>query len=633
MNETTEQEITEQEISEQEALELEELEELERLEQEEAQEMREANKPTKMGKGKSALKGAADEMSLGFNDEAGGAAMGFYSWLKEGIQGSSNLSLKELKSKYKTYRDLIRSDKEKAQRDNPKSYTAGGITGIVGTGLGGVGKSVVKKGASKLFGKAAAKQGAKEVVEEVAKDSLQTFGTTQAKKSLLGRTGKEIAKNSALAGTYAVGSSTDKEFSDFAKGSSIGLAGDLGLRGIARGGKKVLSSVSRGSGESLLDAANRKGEELIGLGKGSKARDEIVHARKRFHTKNPEGAPRDAADFAVNGSKDLLDEAGNSLQIVTPGAGRGTMLVRTEKIKELSSKQITNVVDNYKGMGDTPATMIFANFANDSLEQIAERSINKKLGPSANHAIQMQKKLQKDFNAEFGNYALKTKPGQVAEELAYGPDILLKMKIRIDKEISELTARDGARRGELAEETVRLMTESLAGTRDRLANEIRETVGSVNPAHVKLLDEANSAYHLASNVSEGLAGLMDPSLATALMASGQKGLTLMFTMNMIAKDFASQGLAKGAVSGFAGKALYDKFGKSTVTAFQAATYEKLKDGSLAKYVGKKSAQKLKKAYLENGVASLSSRVLTMLNTNEGYAKQMSGVLEDEYNIK
>ena len=82
--------------------------------------------PAPTSKGESALRGAAQGVSLGFSDEISGLAP----FAAELLKGNG---LDAAKNAYTDTRDLERSANEAAQKSNPKTYLAGNVGGAIAT--------------------------------------------------------------------------------------------------------------------------------------------------------------------------------------------------------------------------------------------------------------------------------------------------------------------------------------------------------------------------------------------------------------------------------------------------------------------------------------------------------------------
>lgn len=542
----------------------------------------ELNEEPKMSKGASVHKGAAQGLSLGFNDEIGGAVMGFRDWLGSSLSGESKMNLKTLKSKYKQYRDFIREDTAKARADNPKSFVAGEVGSALATGVAGIGKAAIKKGTTKLLSKAGAKQAA--------------IGT-----------GKLAGEGAA----YSVGTSEDKSVGDAVKGARDSLVTAGALRGVgklAKGTKNL--ALGKSSGKTGKAANNERVQEIFNIQEGSKAGTALAENRLKRGVDNPLGAAEDAADFALTGSSKIVDpKTGESLKILTPGASLPQMVQKTKRITELGTQAIDNVVQK---AGKVPGNSLEYFETAKFVAQDSFTGGTGKFLPSARKAKKSLDNLQEQFQAEYAG----------KEDLVS----VLHMKRDVDRLIRETNSQvlDGHL---IKGKDTETLLQAYSTVREVLSDNIKSQLKEVDPSALKVFNNANNAVHQALNLQKGLQSKVPQSLWEELISQpGQKGLTAGFTVSMLSEKGKEVG--KLATVAYAGKALYNRYGKASAAIALDHVYKGMQRGNLDKVIKPQYAKELSSAFRKGGDA-LIRRHLFLLENSPEYNRQMSGIIPED----
>lgn len=309
--------------------------------------------------------GLAQDVTFGFSDELVGAAGAIGTALTK-----DTLDPEKLLQEYYKSRDIERQRLEELQEQQPTAYTAGELTGMVGSGLltGGAGlaKGIIKGGT-----KALAKEGVKETVKK---------GTGK----LLSKEGLKLAATgAAMGGTGAAGYSEvnaleqPKELlEEVGTGSALGAGFSYAIPGLAKAGKKGVEFTKTGAKEALKFASNMDSNSMDFILKNAdKVRNYVDYPEVRETvTKKVQTIVDQIAPFKQKANSVLSDE-----KTIDKNIFLNEMKKTSQKLRTEGSKSAANQVDE-----------MIALFSNKGSKQTAVDDAKEILGKKIRQANKLE---------------------------------------------------------------------------------------------------------------------------------------------------------------------------------------------------------------------------------------------------
>lgn len=333
--------------------------------------------PKKTSGAESFLRGAAQELSLGFADEIAGAAESAFS-----------------KKTYKQARDESRANYAKAEADNPALYTGGQVAGglatlavpvglgarALGTGLKGaaalgaaygagtsdadltegdirgvVGDAAIGAGAGALAHGAVGLAGkAVKAVAPKAKAALRKYAESET-EDILGGVTKSTLGRAALGAAGGVYSGDEDAVGNAVKGAALGVAVPAAhrlaskavkaaiLAALERGGRKEAAKVSRAL-VAVRNAASAEAEPAVAGASRTAAEAPMLEGMADTETRGIAGKaePLALAEYTPpGGRRAVASEPGRlALGPVPEAEGRGIRLGPTEGGEEAATAAI-----------------------------------------------------------------------------------------------------------------------------------------------------------------------------------------------------------------------------------------------------------------------------------------------------